>query len=434
MNEGYGQDPVTGETIPEKMPWDISVKCGNPGCKNPKFHVYLVDGIRSMRILYPDKNDESLPNDGNPIIRSSLLGRISTSVGRHLQQDRGVGSLLLCGLPTSYRQRIGEVFACILLGCGCTIGPALLISMIWGRFDIVPWIPQLLMSLVWSAGLYFCLTALKDTAYLLGELERKLGPGSRKDVYDALELAFRPSLLFIFAFLLLLPSLIGDILITIDPAARLEAGTQLAVMWSWDFGSYLTFFVALMGIQVIAGYGLLLYRLWALTKDRSAEGVFSMGDGVFKCDFEQAIPLLDRMSEMAIYIVMFTTMIGSAVTFIIGSYWQNAGFRPITSPQISSLFNAGVYFAFLAFVLPLFILFFFLGKTASNLKASSLKQIEREMIDPKTGELWNREEYSRRQQVVFRSWKWIRGVEIGSRILLASFGVLETFILGGFVR
>lgn len=175
-------------------------------------------------------------------------------------------------------------------------------------------------------------------------------------------------------------------------------------------------------IPVFAGFGILLYVLWADSQTRYGSSL--------KSGFLEIVPAIEKLSEIAIHSVLFLASAVFLFFIVYNHYERNTALGRIyfeQVPEITILYNALIIG--ITVTMPLVLYFLYLGKLTNNLKAIELAKIDDKikrlstLRSEKKSEDIAREEESLLscRDRVSKSLRWVVGVEYGSRVLLLIF-------------
>jgi hypothetical protein len=186
-------------------------------------------------------------------------------------------------------------------------------------------------------------------------------------------------------------------------------------------------------IPVFAGFGILLYLLWADSQTRYGSS--------FKCSFLEVAPSIEKLSEMAIHSVIFI----ASAAFLYDLFWNRFGRSTVLSHIYSEGTQTIIFSRTLVIgvviTIPFALFFLYLGKATTNLKAIELAKIDSKLKKLSISDLLSsekKEDIEREKESllscrdrVSKSLRWVVGVEYGSRMIILIFiGLLYKQILG----
>ena len=390
---------------------EIETKCDK--CEG-KFHIRIIKGEKSTCLLTGGEECSG--------INQSILGGMTNRFGNFCQKlYLYFQKEFFCGctsISPSLIKRFGELAFCIIIGMSLAALYPHIIFLIFGHLDPISWQYRAFWGCLFSGGLYFSFLILKETVIVCGELELKLREDIKEDMFIPFFIFRR--LFFGLFFVIFMGLAIADELmlyglnIPIVEVAKIRWLDNLSIIGLGVLFSLI--------IQVFAGFGILIYVIWADSQTRHGSS--------FKTGFLEIAPSIEKLSEIAIHTVLF---LASAV-FLNGIIWnhfeRNTALGQIYFEQVPEInFLYGAIIIGLIIIMPLVLYFLYLGKLTNNLKAIELAKIDDKIKRLSTHRSEKkREDITREKETllscrdrVSKSLRWVVGVEYGSRVLLLIF-------------
>ena len=396
---------------------EIETKCDK--CEG-KFHIRIIKGEKSTCILTGGEECTG--------INQNILGGMTNRFGNFCQklylyfQKEFFGGCT--SISPSLIKRFGELAFCIIIGMSLATLYPHIIFLIFGHLDPISWQYRAFWGCLFSGGLYFSFLILKETVIVCGELELKLREDIKEDMFIPFFIFRR--LFFGLFFVIFMGLAIADELmlyglnIPIVEVAKIRWLDNLSIIGLGVLFSLI--------IQVFAGFGILIYVIWADSQSRYGSS--------FKTGFLEIAPSIEKLSEIAIHTVLFLASAVFLNAFFLNYFVQNSVLTQISSERAGEItfltevnFLYGAIIIGLIIIMPLVLYFLYLGKLTNNLKAIELAKIDDKLKRLSTHRSEKkREDIAREKESllscrdrVSKSLRWVVGVEYGSRVLLLIF-------------
>lgn len=390
-------------------PGELLFRCNK--CKR-LFHVVLIRGRKSVCLLQTDK--EGIP--ASPLhILAGRFGRLFEEITLRIHTISGGCKPFMIYWRA---RRLGEIILPFFLMSLCSIFYFYLcISTLFGYPTSI--IYSVFVSVAFASLIYFSFLVLEETVIVLGEIELKSVEDFARSMYDCFFTFRKIWLLIGFMFSLIL--LVEEIL---SFGFRLPATEVEKIRWIDSIACIPGMFIfTSLTIPIFFSFGAFLYGMWNYIYRRYP-------NKVFRCNFLEIAPSIDKLAEISVHIVLFLASILFLNEIFTRKFYANALLGRIyaeTRTETMKFFFHSLFYG--AVILPLVLYFLYLGKIVRDLKAMEFRWIDEKMKISHSSE--EKQALAAYRAGVSKALRWIGGVDYAARlILLAYIGFILSKVMG----
>jgi len=381
-------------------PGELLFRCNK--CKL-LFHAVLIRGRKSVCLL--QKNNEDIP--------ASLLHILAGKFSRLFEEITlkihtifgGCKPFLIYGRART----LGEIIFPYFLMSLCFIF-YILIFMLFNYYQYLPIAYYAFLFTTFASIIYFSLLVLKEMVIVLGEIELKSTEDFIKGgMYDSF-FAFKIWPFLGLSFVLIL---FTDEILEFGLHFPLTEIEKIRWIDNIAFTPGIFIFTSFT-IPVFFGFGAFLYTMWNYIYKKYP-------NKVFRCNFLEIAPLIEKLAEVSIHIVLFFASVLFLNEIFVRQFY-------IDSPLSKKLYlrpknDATNFFyhslSYSAVILPLVLFFLYLGKIVRDLKILEFRRIDEKI--KMSHSLKEKEALFIYRAEVSKALRWISGVDYTARFTLLTY-------------
>lgn len=183
------------------------------------------------------------------------------------------------------------------------------------------------------------------------------------------------------------------------------------------------FILTSLMIPIFFSFGSFLYGMWNQIYRRYPSRVF-------RCDFLEIAPSIDKLAEISVHIVLFFASMLFLNEIFRRKFYANTPLGMIyaeTQTETANFFYHSLYYG--AVILPLVLYFLYLGKIVRDLKAMEFRWIDEKMKISHSSE--EKQALAAYRAEVSKALRWIGGVDYAARLLLLAYiGYILSMVMG----
>ena len=389
-------------------PGELLFRCNK--CKL-LFHAVLIRGRKSVCLL--QKNNEGIP--ASPLhILAGKFGRLFEEITLRIHTILGGCKPFL---TYGRARRLGEIILPFSLMLLCFIFNRC-IFILFDRYRYIPTVYSEFVSVAYASLICFSFLVLKETVIVLGEIELKSFRNFAREMYDCF---FTFRIWFLIGFMFSLILLVDEIL---EFGFRPPATEVEKIRWIDSIACIPgVFILTSLMIPIFSGFGSFLYGMWNQIYRRYP-------NRVFRCNFLEIAPSIEKLSEISVHIVLFFASILFLNEIFARKFYANTPLSMIyaeTRTETMDFFYYSLYYG--AVILPLVLYFLYLGKIVRDLKAMEFRWIEEKMKISHSSE--EKQALAAYRAEVSKALRWIGGVDYAARLLLLAYiGYILSMVMG----